>query len=373
MLRSLFLFSGVAALALGLASCRKSNKTPDGNTVADIEVARVEVDSVVNTTSFPGIVESESSVDVVARVNGTLLSRNFEDGQMVRKGQVLFTIDSSTYRNAVESAQSALATARSNVEFYHNQYEAMQKAYAADAVSWMNVIESESNLRKSEAAVKDAEAALSNARMQLGYCTVTAPISGDISTSEFDVGAYVSGETTPATLCHIVDNSRLKIVFSVDETVLSRLETMRQSRYSELLKTVPLKLENNQAAILTADLYYVSPEIDTSTGTVTIEGRINNPENIVRDGMYASVSLPLGVLPHALVVKSTAIGTDQRGKYIYTVNDSDRVVYSAVEVGEEWHDSLTVIISGLTDSSEYVAKAMLVVRPGMKINPVLKK
>lgn len=373
MLRSLFLSSGIAALALGLTSCRKINGTPDGDTVAEIEVARVEVDSVVNTTSFPGIVKSESSVDVVARVNGTLLSRNFEAGQMVRKGQVLFTIDASTYRNAVESAQSALATARSNVEFYRNQYEAMQKAYAADAVSRMNVIESESNLRKSEAAVKDAEVALSDARLQLGYCTVTAPISGEISTSALDVGAYVSGEATPATLCHIVDNSRLNIIFSIDEVVLSRLETMRQSRYGYLLKTVPLKLENNPTAILTADLHYISPEINTSTGTVTIEGRINNPENILRDGMYASVSLPLEVLPHALVVKSTAIGTDQRGKYIYMVNDSDRVVYSAVEVGENWHDSLSVIISGLTDSSEYVTKAMLVVRPGMKINPVLKK
>lgn len=373
MLRSLLLFSGIAALALGMTSCRKSKGAPEGDSVADIEVARVEIDSVVNTTPFPGIVKSESSVDVVARVNGTLLSRNFEEGQMVRKGQVLFTIDPSTYRNAVESAQAALATARSNVEFYRNQYEAMQKAFAADAVSRMNVIESESNLRKSEAAVKDAEAALSNARIQLGYCTVTAPISGEISTSAFDVGAYVSGQVSPATLCHIVDNSRLKIVFSIDEAVLSQLESMRQSPYGELLKTVPLKLENNPTASLTADLYYVSPEIDTSTGTVTIEGRISNPENIVRDGMYASVSLPLGVLPRALVVKSTAIGTDQRGKYVYTVNDSDRVVYSAVEVGEDWHDSLSVIISGLTDSSEYVTKAMLVVRPGMKINPVLKK
>lgn len=373
MLRSFFLSSGIAALALGLTSCRKSNETPDDDTVDNIEVARVEVDSVVNTTSFPGIVKSESTVDVVARVNGTLLSQNFEAGQMVRKGQLLFTIDSSTYRNAVESAQSALATANSNVDFYRSQYEAMQKAYAADAVSRMNVIEAESNLHKSEAAVKDAEAALSNARIQLGYCTVTAPISGEISTSAFDVGAYVSGEATPATLCHIVDNSHLNIIFSIDEAVLSRLETMRQSRYGDLLKTVPLKLENNQTAILTADLYYVSPEINTSTGTVTIEGRINNPENIVRDGMYASVSLPLGVLPHAILVKSTAIGTDQRGKYIYTVNDSDRVVYSAVNVGEDWHDSLSVIISGLTDSSEYVTKAMLVVRPGMKINPVFKK
>ena len=184
---------------------------------AGIEVAVPSVDSVGLHKSFPGVVQSGGSVDVVASTSGTLKERCFREGDYVSKGQVLFRLESTQYANAVQEAEAALNTARSQAEYYRNQHAAMQKALQADAVAKINVIQAESNLRQAEASIKDAQARLSDARTQLGYCTVTAPISGQISTAEYDVGSYIAGGVNATVLCHIVNNGDLRVVFNIDD------------------------------------------------------------------------------------------------------------------------------------------------------------
>lgn len=122
----------------------------------------------------------------MCQVNGKLLTKNYASGSFVKKGEVLFTIDPTLYRNQVQEAQAALSTARSNYEYYSKQYAAMQKALQADAVSQMDVIQAKSNMQKAQAAINEAQAQLSTARTNLGYCTVRAPMSGYISGASLD-------------------------------------------------------------------------------------------------------------------------------------------------------------------------------------------
>lgn len=353
-----------------LAGCHHGDRQAE--TAPTIEVSTPVTDSVVNHRSFPGSITAADKADVIARVNGNLLRQCYKDGDYVRKGQTLFVIESTAYRNAVTEAAARLESAKSSKAYYSRQYEAMKKAYASDAVSQMNVIEAENNMRQATAEIAQATAALSDARTQLGYCTVTAPISGRASAATVDVGNYVNG-AAGTVLCSIVDNSRLEISMDVDNVTFSELVPEGITANGPLFTAVPLLFRETLKHVYTTDLYYNAPSVSGTTGTVTLKGRLDNSDNELRDGMIATVQLPLGYNAHAVLVRDASIGTDQLGKYLYTVTDSNTVQYTHIEIGESFNDTLRVVTKGITPDTRYVTKALLTVRNGMKINPVQSK
>lgn len=338
-----------------------------------VQVAEAIEDSVVLYKTLPGMISTESKVNVVARVNGKILAQHYRPGQYVTKGQKLFTIESTTYRNAVDRASAALATARSQHEYYTKQTAALKKALEADAVSRIQVVQAESNLAQAAASIREAEAALSTARENLSYCTVTAPASGYISEQTLDPGNYVSGEGAAVTLATIVDNSNLSAVFSISDSEYEKIQSIASGFNGKLYTDVPLSFKEHLRNSYSADLYYQAPSVDMNTGTLLLKGKVKNKDNELRDGMYVTVSLPTGTDPHAVLVKDAAIGSDQIGSYLYTVNDSSVVKRTSVVTGGLYHDSLRIISSGIKPGERYVTKALLKVRAGEKIKPVLTK
>ncbi|MDE6381605.1 MAG: efflux transporter periplasmic adaptor subunit, partial [Muribaculaceae bacterium] len=139
-----------------------------------------------------------------------------------------------------------------------------------------------------------------------------------------------------------------------------------------LYRNMPLTFQTALPHSYTADLYYVAPSVNTSTGSLELVGNVRNIDNELKDGMYVTVSLPYGTNPKAVIVKDAALSTDQLGKYLYVVNDSDKVVYTPVTVGPLYRDSLRVIEKGIKAGDRYVTEALLTVRNGMKVKPVLK-
>ncbi len=133
---------------------------------------------------------------------------------------------------------------------------------------------------------------------------------------------------------------------------------------------MPLNFRIPMQQRYTANISYTAPYVSSSTGALTIEGDINNSDDNLKDGMYATVSLPYGTEPHAVMVRDASIGTDQRGKYLYVVNDSNKVVYTPVQTGELFADTLRVITQGIKPGERYVTKALLSVRNGMQIDPI---
>ena len=122
----------------------------------------------------------------------------------------------------------------------------------------------------------------------------------------------------------------------------------------------------------TASLDYLSPHVNTSTGTLEIQAVIDNEYGELRSGMFVSVDLPTGTNPRAVLVKDAAISTDQLGKYLYVVNDSDRVVYTPITAGPLVHDTMRIVEKGIKPTDKYVTKAMLKVRDGMTVKPVIE-
>ncbi len=367
-LRYLTIATVAAAIAATAAGCSDSNKTAAEGPM-EVSVAQPVVDSVTLYHSYPGFLSAHSTVDVVCQVNGKLLSKDYASGAFVRKGQVLFRIDPTLYRNQVSEAQAQLSTAQASYEYYSKQYAAMQKALEADAVSQMDVIQAKSNMEKAQADIVNARAALSTAQTNLGYCTIRAAEDGYITSASLDPGSYVAGAGQPVTLATIYNDDYMVAVFSIEG-----------SEYDAILKVqndtslyVPLKFQAPLQHEYSAHLYYVDPTVSRSTGTITLKGMVDNSHRELKNSMYVTAMFPYATERHAVMVRDASISKDQQGSYLYTVNDSDRIVYTPIETGDLYHDSLRLVTKGITPSTRYVTSAMLKVRDGMTVKPVMTK
>lgn len=363
--------AAAAVLMLGSASCHKDKKQTEQ--IPEVTVATPTVDSVVLHKTYPGYIRAANSADVVALVDGRILSVNYKEGSYVPKGTVLFTIESTKYRDAVNQAASSLATAKAQYEYSSKQYAAMKKAIEADAVSEMEMLQAKSQMDEAQAAIRSSEAALQTARTNLSHCTVTAPVSGHITAPALTAGNYVSGSMSPVKLASIYDDSRMKAVFDIEESQYRLMSVNTMEGNGPLYTTVPLIFTPALPVQFTADLYYTSPAVEASTGTLTLEGKITNRDKLLKDGMYVTVNLPYGVEPKAILIRDASIGRDQRGSYVYCVNDSNKIVYTPIEPGELYQDTLRIVNSGLTPKSRYVTQALLTVVNGEQVKPVETK
>lgn len=363
--------AAAAVLMLGSASCHRDKKQTEQ--IPEVTVATPTVDSVVLHKTYPGYIRAANSADVVALVDGRILSVNYKEGSYVPKGTVLFTIESTKYRDAVNQAASSLATAKAQYEYSSKQYAAMKKAIEADAVSEMEMLQAKSQMDEAQAAIRSSEAALQTARTNLSHCTVTAPVSGHITAPALTAGNYVSGSMSPVKLASIYDDSRMKAVFDIEESQYRLMSVNTMEGNGPLYTAVPLTFTPALPVQFTADLYYTSPAVEASTGTLTLEGKITNRDKLLKDGMYVTVNLPYGVEPKAILIRDASIGRDQRGSYVYCVNDSNKIVYTPIEPGELYQDTLRIVNSGLTPKSRYVTQALLTVVNGEQVKPVETK
>lgn len=359
------------AAAMILVSCHKKETRTEET--PEVEVSTPQIDSITLYKTLPGVINASATVNVSGRVNGRLLKIHYASGQYVKEGQLLFTMESTSYRDAVAKAEAALESAQSQYAYYSKQYEAMKKALAADAVSQMEVIEAENSMKNAEASISEAKAALSTARTNLGYCNITAPVSGHITDAIYSAGNVISGEGAPVTMATIYDDSRVKAVFELADTQYEELVGGNMGARDKIYRSIPLKFEQDLSGNYTADLTYTSPNVDQATGTLTLFGMVDNSRNELKPGMFVSVSLPYGTRPRAILINDGSIGTDQLGKYVYVVNDSNKVVYTPVEVGDLYQDTLRVVNKGLTEKSRYVTKALLTVHSGETVKPVERK
>ncbi len=374
------LFGGCVLLVC-LCSCSDKKKEADaGTTAARIEVANLELkDSVILYNSYPATPESQSQADVVARVNGQILKKHFENGSYVAKGQVLFTIESTTYAASVNEAKAQVNSALGQLDYAEKHLAALEQAYDANAVSEMDVIQARSAKSQAQASVNQAKASLTTASTRLGYCTVVAPVSGRITDATLDVGAYVNGEGAPVTLATIYDESDLAVQFTVPDYEYAAISSSGEGFKSDIYRNIPVYITNSEeevtdgAPTYVASLSYQAPSVDPSSGNILLKAKIKNDSESLRPGMYGRVMLPTGMMDKAVVIDDASISTDQRGKYVYVVNDSNKVVYTPIEVGQLYNDSLRIVKKGLNPTDRYVTRAMISVRNGETVTPVMSK
>ncbi|MCD7791598.1 MAG: efflux RND transporter periplasmic adaptor subunit, partial [Bacteroides thetaiotaomicron] len=331
-----------------------------------ISVAKPIVKDITLTKDYPGYLTTEKTVNLVARVNGTLQSVSYAPGGRVKKGQLLFVIEPTLYNDKVAQAEAELKTAQAQLEYARNNYSRMKEAVKSDAVSQIQVLQSESSVTEGVAAVSNAEAALSTARTNLGYCYVRAPFDGTISKSTVDVGSYVGGSLQPVTLATIYKDDQMYAYFNVADNQWLEMSMNNQQPTKDLPKKIMVQLGKEGTESSPATLDYLSPNVDLNTGTLMVRANFDNSQGVLKSGLYVSITLPYGEADHAILVKEASIGTDQLGKFLYAVNDSDIVHYRHIEIGQLINDTLRQVLGGLSPQERYVTEALMKVRDGMK-------
>lgn len=362
------------ALATALAGCgRRGSVSSASEATLPIEVAHPTVKDVTLTRQYPGYLSADAAVEVMCRVSGQLVQSNVSAGQRVRRGDVLYLIDPTPYRDAVRQAEATLKTAEAELAYAQSSYERMQEVIKSEAVSEIQLLQAEADVKKAEAAVHSAEASLNTARTNLGYCQIKAPIDGQITKGNYSVGAYIPGGGSPVPMATVYNDGKMFANFTVADN-----QWLRQLLVEELTKHsadstyyVAVGLGEGGALRWQARLDYLSPNISLSTGTLDVRAELQNPDHLLKAGSYVTITLPVGRMKDALLVPEASIGTDQLGKYLYVVSDSGVVHYRPIVAGELIDDTLRIVKEGLGPAELYVTRALMKVHDGMHVTPVV--
>lgn len=364
-----FILLAFSAVLISLSSCKTKDKADgEAEAVEPVGVATPLVEDVTLTQSFPGHLEAKRKVDIVAQVNGRLHS-HAASGSEVKKGQLLYTIENSKYEDAVSEAKANIDNYTSQYNYYKDLYEKRKEAYEKQAASEIEMNEAKSQMEQNLAMMKNAEAALSEAQTMLGYCEIRAPFDGVLSMQLFDDDTQINGEASPVTINTIYNDKIIYALISVDAGLYNQMIADRRND-GVTLDSVKLNFDVPLQHEYVSHIDYEAPDVSEETGTVTMRFAINNDYEELKSGMYVKVVFPYHVTDKALLVRDASIGTDQLGKYLYLVNDSNKVVYTPIEVGEVYNDTMRIVSKGITPESRYVTDALLKVRDGMTVKPV---
>ena len=359
------------SVLLFITGCGKKESSSPMETLP-VEVAKPWVENVTLTRDYPGYLKGETSVDIVGRVNGTLLSKLYPSGTRVKKGQTLFVVDPTLYQNAVKQAKANLKMAKANLNYAKNNYERMKEAIKSEAVSRIQLVQADTNVQSCEAEVSNAEAELKTAQLNLNYCYIKSPIDGIADLAEYADGAYISGEGNPVKLTTVYKYDKMYAYFDISDNQYLTFELLRNpdTKIPEADHEVTLRVGADGAKTWQGKLNYLSPNFSLSTGTMRLRAELDNPDGVLKPGLYVSVTLPYAIAEKAILVDNASIGTDQLGKYLYVVNDNNEVNVRHIEVGQLVDDNRRIVTSGLSPDERYVTKALMKVRQGMKIEPV---
>ena len=335
-----------------------------------IEVATPVIQEVTLTREYPGYLDADATLAIVGRVNGTLEGSYYTAGQRVKKGDILFIIEPTLYKDAVKESEAALQTAKANLEYAENNYERMKVAIKRNAVSQIELLQAQTNVATGKASVSNAEAQLNTAKTNLGYCYIKAPHNGLMSLSTLSAGSYIAGAASPVTLATLYKDDIMYAYFDItDNEWLQRQKRgkVEQDDY------ITFSLGGDSYFQQKAKMDYLSPNIELSTGTLKVRAELKNSDGFLKAGSYISVILPYKKVTDGILIKDASIGTDQLGKFIYTINDSNIVEYRHIETGDIVNDSMRLVTDGLKKDERYVTKGLMKVRNGMKVMPIMEK
>ena len=362
----------VLAGALALAGCDGSNGEGGATGAApppEVTVAKPRVMKLVEWTEFTGRFEAEQLVDVRARVSGYLATIDFEDGQIVEKGQSLFLIDPRPFEAALARAQADLASAQAQVELAKLQFDRVAKLVGSPAFAQTNYDQRLQEREAAEASVGAAQAAVEQARLNLEYTQISAPISGRISDRRADIGNLITDSTLLTT---IVSQSPIYFVFDMSEADF--LAYQRAVLAGKLPSTrdrstlVNVKLVDEEDWRRQGQMNFVDNVVDEAAGTVRARAEFLNPDFLIQPGQFGTIRIPGSPEYPAILIPDEAIVTDQAQKLVMTVTADNKIEPRVIRPGPT-ELGLRIVRRGLEPDDRIVINGLMRVRPGMQVTP----
>lgn len=359
------LLSAVLGLGMTLSvGCSKQNEFQPPPPPS-VTVQQPQMNDVIVYNEFPGRTVPSDSADIRARVRGYLKSIEFEDGQRVEEGDLLFTIEPEEYQAAVQAAEAQLKQAEAAVELADARLTRINEAWETKAVAEVDKLTAEAEQQAAQAGVAAAQAVLENARLSLSYTELRAPFDGRTGERALSVGNLVgNGESTLLTT--LVAESPIYVYFTVDERSLLQIKDPGfKNRSLEDLPPVKLRLADGSIHDEEGRIVYRDSEIDPDTGTLQARAVFPNEDIKLIAGLYGKIMIPENY-EDALLIPDVAIQRDLSGSFVLIVNAEGKVESRYIEFGAQV-DTMRIIEDGLTAEDTVIVKGLQRARPGIAV------
>lgn len=357
-----------AVTVFALSGTRAQGDTaPVAPPAVPVSVATVEAREVVPWAEFSGRLEAIERVELRSRVAGIVEAVHFREGNLVKQGDLLVSIDQAPYLADLQRAEAQVQGAKARVALAENENERGQQLLATRNLSQRDVDTRVNNLREAQANLQAAEAARRTAQLNLDYTQIRAPISGRIGRLDVTVGNLIAAGGQVLTSLLSVDP--IYAAFNADErSVLDALASLPDG--SRALEQIPVRLTTAtaQAAQFTGKLHFVDNGIDGASGTVRVRAKLDNPDGKLMPGQFVRVQLGQAKAEQQLVINERAVGTDQNKKFVFVVGDDAKAAWREVSLGAA-HDGLRVVNAGLKPGERVIVNGLQRVRPGATVAP----
>ncbi|MGD9847252.1 MAG: efflux RND transporter periplasmic adaptor subunit [Variibacter sp.] len=331
--------------------------------------------TITDTDEYVGRFVAVDSVEVRARVSGYLEKVEFKDGQLVKQGDLLFSIDKRPFQNAVDQAKANLAQARANLAFAESDLARAAQLVRERTISEQVFEQRTQTKRTAEATVAANEAAVRQAALDLEFTELRAPIDGRIGDRRVSPGNLVTGGTAGNTtlLATIVSTDPIRFEFTFDEASYLRYERFGKKDKDDLAsrgaKTpVKLKLIDEEKFSHEGMIDFVDNVIDRTSGTIRGRAVLPNPKGLFTPGMFGRVQVPASPPYEAILVPDVAIGSEQVRKFVLVVGDDNTVRQVYVTLGQ-LDNGERVIKEGLKGDERVIVNGLMRARPGQKVTP----
>jgi membrane fusion protein (multidrug efflux system) len=365
-MRQSLILSIIFPIVITLSSCTKKKEVhappPPG-----VVCAIAEKKDVSNTVEIIGQIVAEDWVDLVARVEGFLIKQNFEEGSFVKKGDLVFEIDPRPFEANVKEAEGQLAHAQASLTFANIQVDRFTTLVKGNAAAQKDLDNANMQQGVSKGELLVAQGQLDLAKINLEYTRIIAPFDGKIGVCPISVGNLV-GPTINNNLTKIVRIDPMKVEFSVPESIIIDLREREGSMANIAAKIIPrIILANGTEYPLDGRIYFSDNVVNTSTGTLLIRARFQNPKGLLNSGEYVKVRLDHKEKIPSVMIPAVAIQRDQTGEFVFTVDKDSKVQRRIVKTGQT-HGVDIVILEGLSEGEKVIVRGVLKVRPGMTAN-----
>lgn len=325
------------------AHAQSEKNTQNSGSCVNVDLAQVETADLEEIIHSIGSIEAFQNVTIQPETNGVIESIHFKEGAKVEKGELLFTIEDAKIRAQLRARQAALEEAEANMENAGLVYQRRQRLYEQNAGTEEARDEARTRYQALTAQVKRLEAEIENIRETLEDTRIRAPFDGIVNEHRVDAGQVVDNKTV---LTSIVKIDRLKITFTVPERYMQRVRTGQEIRVS--IQAVPEKT-------FSGTVYFVDPQIAPATRSLKIKARMDNPDNLLRPGGFASVELISGIRKNVPVIPEEALIPTRSGYMVFTIENS-RAKEREVKIG--------IRKPGIVEITKGLKKGETIVRAG---------
>ncbi|MEZ5584785.1 MAG: efflux RND transporter periplasmic adaptor subunit [Candidatus Competibacteraceae bacterium] len=366
-LPDLLLIAFAVLVVTAITSFSTLAQTPPPVEVTVVEAKSEDTPAVFE---FTGKTESSREVVISARVTGYIDKIAYEEGAVVKQGDLLFQLDPRPFNAALENAKGVLAQEQAKLKNARRTLERIKPLARENAVSQKDLDDATAAVLTAQAAVQSAKAQVDEAQINLSYATIRSPLTGLAGRSEKREGSLVTaGQDSQLTT--VVRLDPIWVNFSVGENEVLKFRQERETGKLRATEDIEIELILADGSVYPekGKINYVAPSIDRETGTLALRGQLPNPNGTLNPGLFVRVRLEGAVRTDVLMVPQRSVMQGAQGKFVYVIDDAGKAQAKPVEVGAFYGDQW-IINSGLSGGEQVVVDGAVKVRPGSPVKVV---